>query len=150
RGVEADDVESITPAKLSRGLLEWTTAEHRNNVRNTLVFHAADVPQKAAHVTDEADAFVTAVNSDLWRSPQPHQNHPHWMTALSAHRATGGHIPQPESEQAKSKFPRQRRSALLHAVWNLRFSAFGCPPDVRPWHPRWPDFHLPFKLLSRS
>src|SRR5262245_59240773 len=42
------------------------------------------------------------------------------------------------------------RHGLTKLLWWLRLSAFGRPPDIRSWHPRWPDFEVARQALRKA
>jgi hypothetical protein len=138
----------LEPKKLARAMSDWTTAEHRENARQPLIFHGAEVPAAAAGVQAEADDFVASVGRHLSRKAHPHRNHPYWMGAVAAHAALGGCTPPWPSQGNGSGVTPGLRDRFLEVLWRLRFAAFGRPPDVRAWHPRWPDFRLPFKAVN--
>ena len=125
--------------RLARSLSEWTTAEHRSNVRHAQVFHAGDLPDELADVAAESDRFVDAVTARLSRRAQPHRNHPYWRGAVAAfydsHRNTA----------AVSRYPfvyglpssRHSPRALLARAKNI---VNGTAPNVRVWDREWVDF----------
>jgi hypothetical protein len=65
---------------------------------------------------------------------------------MAVHRASGVS----ETDFQKPAAPRIKRgwtAGLLDVLWKFRLIAFGRPPNVRPWHPRWPDFRIPFNTI---
>ncbi len=140
------DGTRLTPKELARCLSEWTTVQHRENARHTLVFHAADIPETVSKLTTEADVFIGGIDCHLSRKPQPHRNHPSWIVATAVHRASAGSYT-PLEEPREPIVGRGLTASFLEALWHLRLTAFGRPPNVRPWHPRWPDFWLPLSTI---
>jgi len=121
---------------LARSLSEWTTAQHRQNIRCSVVYHAAEQPQAVAVMLDAADAYVEQVMQRLLAKPQPHYGHPYWVGAIAAFR-----------EATRSRISDENFYLLLGGrvtagFWIERVRAifFGLPGRVWPWHPRWPDF----------
>jgi hypothetical protein len=128
------------PLALAGSLGEWTTRRHRENVRHQLVFHAADIPPSLNAVAREADAFIAEVDRRLAAIPPHfHRQHPYWIGAVIAHRLAVsrkfGHDVSPEAIY-------REYGRNVHIVQRFRDAFFGRPPDVRPWHPRWPDFAI--------
>ena len=131
--------------QIADDISEWATQRHRENVRSTLVFHAADIPAAVPQVIREADVFVSRVSRELSPKPQPHRNHPYWIGAMAAHRWA---IRKRKDDiddslddlvRAGGDNWRGRLTTLIH---NCRFWAFGRAPHVLPWHPRWPDYRI--------
>jgi hypothetical protein len=137
----------MEPKELGRVLSKWTTAQHRRNVQHTLVFHAQEIPTGLANTKAEADRFLALVNPHLSSKPLFHRHHPYWITALQKHEAMGGRASNAAAGPVADGKTRPRLT-LLRALWRVRSLSFGHPPDVRPWHPRWPDFRLASKWLK--
>jgi SAM-dependent methyltransferase len=136
----------IEPREIAGRLSQWTTQRHRENAANAVVFHAAAIPAATAGVIAEADAFIAETARHLSREPQPHRHHPYWQGGLARQRALGpGTHGDSEAQAAKGA----GRGSLLGFLWRLRLTGLGAPPNVRPWHPRWPDFRLPAAALAR-
>ena len=130
---------------VSKSLAEWATATHRKNAHSAVVFHAADPPSALDTVIAKSGAYIEAIERSL-PSPQPHRNHPYWLGAMAAH------------EWAFAQKARASKPAIgtLNAQakvswWLYRFRNFiyGRPPQVRPWHPRWPDYRMFMDLAQR-
>jgi hypothetical protein len=117
---------------LARSLSDWTTAQHRDNARHTLVFHAGALGPATARATEAADKFLADVARHLTARPQPHRDHPYWIGGMAIHRAAMG-------DTAHSAQTHRSFEGLL---WRLRFAAFGHPPHVTALHARWPEFHV--------
>jgi hypothetical protein len=127
------------PKHLASTLAEWTTARHRENVRFTLLYHAADIPIGTAEVAAEAEAFIDCVTRSLTSAPQPYRMHPYWIGAIAAHRSAIG----------QRLSPSDQSGGILALLWRIRIALLGTPPDVRPWHPLWPDYRLLLKVLQK-
>jgi len=136
-------------ATLAASLSEWTTARHRENARHTVVFHAAALPPALPAVAREAERFIAAVERQLSARPQPHRGHPYWLGAIAAHRFAVARLRDARRDEA----PRVGAEAdaghdgpigysLATLIAKLRILAFGRAPDVRAWHPRWPDYRV--------
>lgn len=130
---------------LARSLSEWTTAGHRVNARQTIVFHASELPAALPAALAEADGFIAKLGARMARRPQPHRDHPYWRGAIAAFNATraGG-----AGEGHGS------RAAVIRALTWTRRNFLGRVPEVRRAHPRWSDMRLPVaacrKLLAGS
>jgi hypothetical protein len=128
---------SKDPLAIAGSLGEWTTKRHRDNVRHSLVFHAADLPPSLPAVIQKSDEFIDAIDFRLSRlTPHPHRDHRYWIGAIVAHRLS---VSRKLGQHVKIS---QIYREYGHVPWKQRFrdTLFGRPPDTRPWHPRWPDF----------
>ena len=131
--------------ELARTLSEWTTARHRQNSETTLIFHADDVPVTIGDAIAEANRFLAKVSSKLAGKPRKHRNHPYWMGAIAAfNEASGAKLATKDWRRVLGMpDPELDRNWFVHwLIESLRFSFFGKPPYVRPWHPRYPDYSL--------
>lgn len=117
-------------------LNEWTTAEHRSNVRHNIVFHADEPPASISGDIATADKFVGEVARRLSTRPQPHRLHPYWLQAHATFKEARGFRLSAE-EQFWLDRSRVDCSRLLMRLGRV---ALGAPPMVRFWHPRWPDY----------
>ena len=128
---------------LARTLSEWTTAQHRKNAETALLFHAGDVPAHLAEVTAQADSFMGEVNAAISKTPRPHRGHPYWTGSIAAQKEASG-IPLNRDEwRLVLGLPNPELIGNRLPAWSveaLRFMLFGRPPQVRQWHPRWPDY----------
>jgi len=134
----------LQPQALARSLSEWTTAQHRNNVAHSLIYHADDLPAALPATIAAADEYVAQVMHHLRRPPQPHFGHPYWRGAIAT-----------VQEAARGRLSPEALRKLLGAasgrgywVERLRALVVGYPPRVRPWHPRWPDYRPVLRRLS--
>lgn len=125
------------PREIAASLSEWTTARHRLNAADTIVFHARELPAALPDAIAEADRFVAEVARGLSAKPQPHRNHPYWRGAVAAFDAALGRRPNEDDW----------RVMLGESRWSPRVVArriggvlLGRAPEVRRGHPRWADF----------
>jgi hypothetical protein len=137
----------VSPKFLAESLTEWATENHRQNIRHTLVYHAADVPDAIGDAIVEADAFLAKVGKNLTTAPQPHLDHPYWLGAIAAHRAATGQKLSPQEWAFVLGGSDDQHRALTRLLWHVRRIFYGHLPSVRPWHPHWPDFRLPLAAL---
>jgi Methyltransferase domain len=138
-------------AKLASTLSKWTTARHRKNSESTVVFHADEIPASIDRAVAEADRFILDVNSRLGKKPRPHRNHPYWTGAIATFKESSGvTLAGDEWQRALGIHnPELERSWLAWLVnRGARVAFFGAVPDVRPWHPRSPDYALVCKNLA--
>jgi hypothetical protein len=125
------------PRDLAISLSEWTTARHRLNVHDTIVYHADELPASLSGVMDEATRFISKISKELPPTPQPHRDHPYWRGAIAALEAAKHGSLATETQWAISGRSRRsiasRLSEAVPIVW-------GRPPEVKRGHPRWGDF----------
>ena len=134
----------LRPEALARSLGEWTTAQHRNNVSHSLVYHAGGLPTGLPATVAAADEYVAKVAHQLRRPPQPHYGHPYWRGAIATvQEAARGRL-SPEALRRLLGAPGRRG----YWVERLRALVIGYPPRVRPWHPRWPDYRPVLRRLA--
>src|SRR5260221_1587205 len=74
------------PRQMADILSQWTTAHHRANADQTLVFHAADLPTILDASIREADAYVARLAGLLSRKPLPHCKQPQLRGAVAAYQ----------------------------------------------------------------
>lgn len=139
----------IETRDFANSLSEWTTARHRENIRETVIFHAEDIPPTVDGVVAEANAFIDKVTPLLSPQPQPHRHHHYWIGSIAAHRAMTRRAISKEDWKFLLGEPPDQRGGLTGLLWRLRFAIFGQPPDVSRWHPRWPDYRLPLEALQK-
>jgi len=138
----------IEAKPLADSLSEWTTAQHRGNVANTLVYHAGELPPNLAETTAQADAFVAEVRGLLSPEPHPFRHHHYWIGSLASNRAqTRRPLSREDWEFLLGE--KAPRGSLAATLWRLRTKLFGSAPDVTRLHPRWPDYGLPLSALKK-
>jgi hypothetical protein len=125
------------PRDVAISLSEWTTARHRLNVHDTIVYHADELPASLSSVMDEATRFISKVSKELSPTPQPHRDHPYWRGAIAALEAAKHASLAKETRWAMpGRSQRSIASRLSEAVPIV----CGRPPEVKRGHPRWADF----------
>jgi hypothetical protein len=127
-------------AELAKKLSDWTTAGHRKNARDTIVFHADEPPAGLAGAIAEADRYIAEIGARLAMTPQPHRDHPYWRGALAAFEAAGARRGIDEAGGASSGAPRY---SVGRALGWLQNKLFGLVPEVTRAHPRWRDLQSP-------
>ena len=137
------------PKHLASTLAEWTTARHRENVQFTLVYHAAEIPINIAEVAAEAEVFIDCVTRNLTSAPQPYRMHPYWIGAIAAHRSATGQTLSSDDLKFLLGQASDQSGGIVALLWRIRIALFGTPPEVRPWHPLWPDYRLLLKALQK-
>ena len=138
----------LQPRQLADSLGEWTTAIHRDNARNTLVFHAGELPAELASKIAEADAFVDKVANLLKNKPRPHRGHPYWYGAVAAFRDAKGQKLDDDEWRYALGLPRADHWVSKWLFQRAKYSLTGKPPHVMPWHPDWPDFKTVLEQLA--
>jgi hypothetical protein len=151
RDHERNDVRlgPFDPKHLASTLAEWTTARHRENVQYNLVYHAADIPINTAEVAEEAEAFIDRVTRNLTSAPQPYRMHPYWIGAITAHRSATGQNLNSEDLNFLLGQASDQSGGIVALLWRIRIALFGTPPNVRPWHPLWPDYRMLLEALQK-
>jgi hypothetical protein len=130
---------AMEPQELALSLSEWTTERHRKNAHSVIVFHGKDVPNALPDAVTASNAFIAEVDRSITNTPQPHRDHPYWIGAIEAHNRA---VRRRNSMSRTQIAPQQAPSGLRSLAHRLRESVFGRPPDVPPWHPRWPDYRV--------
>jgi hypothetical protein len=138
----------IEVEKLASSLAEWTTAEHRRNVEQTIVYHAADIPTALPQFVTDADTFVARVRKLLPVQAQPHRNHHYWIGSIAVSRAKTRR-PLGKADWEFLLGEAMPGGGLAGFVWRARFKLLGDLPDATRIHPRWPDYALPLKRLRQ-
>jgi 2-polyprenyl-3-methyl-5-hydroxy-6-metoxy-1,4-benzoquinol methylase len=142
----------LRPRSLAKTLSEWTTARHRDNAGHSVLFHAGAVPQALVERTErEAETFLAAVRHALRRKPKPYRDHPYWRGAVAAYHEAKGEKLSADEWRLVLGLPDPSNSESWFHAWlmeRIRFFLFGRPPNVRLWHPRFPDFSFVLKRLQ--
>jgi hypothetical protein len=136
-------IGQTTAEALAKHLSEWTTARHRANAEQTLIFHAKALPTHLPTALDEASQFVDSITARLSPAPQPHREHPYWIGAIAAlnlarARAQTADVPTRDSDRIDAGLP-----LLVKAIGRVQFKLFGRVPEVTRAHPHWQDFAAP-------
>jgi hypothetical protein len=133
---------------LAKSLSEWTTSVHRDNAKHTLLFHADEIPTEINRSIDVSNAFITDVEKNLSRKPQPHRGHPYWRGAMAAFYEVGGRKLNDEEWFYALGLPEIPNRLTNWLMWHSKFALLGRPPHVLPWHPAWPDFRTVFREID--
>jgi len=131
--------------EIAASLSEWTTARHRQNARDTIVFHANERPGSLDKAVGEATRFVEDISRGLSLKPQPYRNHPYWRGAMAAFDAATGKRPDEDDWRLMLRQSRYSIELIAGRVGRL---LLGHAPEVRRMHPRWSDFRLPRAALE--
>jgi hypothetical protein len=121
----------IEAGPLAESLSEWTTAQHRANAANVLVYHAQDVPPNLAQAVATTDTFVNEVRVHLSAQPHPYRHHHYWIGSLASNRAQTGRLLTREDWKAlldQRAEPRARLDSVAPALEILRLGARGDAP----------------------
>jgi len=137
----------IDEAGLAVSLSEWTTAQHRANIAQTIIYHALEVPDGISDAIANADALLGRVAARLPPMPQPFRKHPYWTGAIASNRWRTGRALSKE-DWVFLLGDRKPTGGLRAVAWFLRPRLFGAPPEVTRIHPRWPDYKLPRQALQ--
>ena len=125
------------PRDVAISLSEWTTARHRLNVHDTIVYHADELPASLSCVMDEAARFISKISKELPPTPQPHRDHPYWRGAIAALEAAKHASLATETQWAILGRSHRSIASRLSEVGPM---VWGRPPEVKRGHPRWRDF----------
>jgi hypothetical protein len=115
---------------IAETLSEWTTARHRANAQQTIVFHADALPASLTESLVEAEALISDIGDRLAPKPQPHRDHPYWLGAIAAFDAA---LAERDDRRGSAGFP------VVRAMRWIRGGLFGQVPQVTRAHPRWRD-----------
>jgi len=120
---------------LASHLSEWTTAGHRANAAQTIVFHAGPLPARLPVALAEMDDFFAKLTPLLTPMPQPYRNHPYWLGAIAAFEAAVA--------RSDAGMVGASKHSILRIVHRIQGRLFGKAPDVTRLHPRWKDYNTP-------
>ena len=134
---------------LAIDLSEWTTARHRENVRHTVVFHAADLPTALDGAMAQADAYVARLLRRMTPRPQPHRDHPYWRGAIAAFNLERRRIKRGSDWDLLTDADHYDGGTVLQALRRLYWALWGRAPVVRPWHHAWHDYRAVTDSLRR-
>ena len=138
----------FNPKHLASTLAVWTTAQHRENIQHTLFYHAADIPPGTTRVVAEAQTFIDSVMRNLTSPPQPHRMHPYWIGAIAAHRSATAQTLDADELNSLLGHASEARG-IVALLWRIRIALFGTLPQVKSWHPLWPDYRLLLEKLQK-
>ena len=138
----------LQPRRLAASLSEWTTPVHRENARQTLLFHAGDQPAALKNAIADADVFVAAVENLLDDKPRPYRGHPYWYGALAAYHDEKGLRLNEDEWRYALRLPAADHWITKWLLQRAKYALIGTPPHVLPWHPDWPDFKVVLEELE--
>jgi hypothetical protein len=69
---------------IASALSLWTTKEHRNFATVDTVFHASELPPELAKVRQQADDYVSRLQSMMRREPVTHVDHHYWVSGVAS------------------------------------------------------------------
>jgi hypothetical protein len=134
---------------LVKSLSDWATATHRKNAHFPVIFHASVLPSNLDSLIAKSKSYIETIEDSL-PPPPPHRDHPYWLGAMAAREWA---VAQMKSNRRLSPDKEILESGLTGFNWWLyrcRNFIFGRPPQVRPWHPRWPDYRMFLDLAGRQ
>ncbi|MEW6248479.1 MAG: hypothetical protein AB1555_17485 [Nitrospirota bacterium] len=141
----------LTAKEIASSLSEWTTYEHRKLARQTLVFHAGDLPLSLEAVLSEANDFMYQLERDLTK-PESHKFHRYWISGVQYWRELRRRQCQPDDVPEIENGPINLTYLISGSLSKLtaygKRLLLGYPPCVRPWHYAWHDYHQVRKLVS--
>ena len=138
----------LQPRQLAASLNEWTTPVHRENARQTLLFHAGESAGCSKKCIAEADAFVAAVENLLDDKPRPYRGHPYWYGAWRRITMKRGIGSTKTSGAMPCGLPAADHWITKWLLQRAKYALIGTPPHVLPWHPDWPDFKVVLEELK--
>ena len=125
----------IEPEAISDDLAKWTTAEHRECMRQMHIFHAADLPDEMGALIDESDRYIDNLLSRL-PPPKPYDDHPlfrDWWNNAVERIQTGKGIEAP-------LLPKRLKKGRIIRLFQLPYkAALGGIKNPRRTHPLWVD-----------
>jgi hypothetical protein len=139
---------AVDRSALAASLAEWTTERHRKNAHHPVVYRASETSSELPRVVAESREFIEAIEASL-PPPQPYRDHPYWIGAIAAHRREVWKRRQKTNPlYVPNEPPQPQNLRYRDFLYQLRDTFLGRPPQVRPWHPRWPDYHMIAKLAE--
>jgi hypothetical protein len=129
-------------------LNEWTTAQHRLNVKQTVIYQGrSSASPKLQATIEQADAFIEQIGRHLAPLPQPHRNHPYWIGSIAVNRARSGRA-LGTGDWRYLLANSQPNSAVERLLIRFRLTIFGTLPQATFFHPRLPDYALLYRTLA--
>lgn len=134
-----------TPAHVAQASAAWATALHHANLKETLLFHSADLPPDVDAAKSAAQAFAGKTLA-LLPAPQNHIGHPHWIGGLTNWRVRSGVTRIPEefahADNRDGLTPPTTTGARLIAAARRFNQALSDDMPVTPfWHFHWSNHH---------
>jgi hypothetical protein len=134
--------------ELADDLSGWTTAQHRKNIEQILVFQAGEAPAHLPDVISKADEFVESVGKLLTSEPRPHRDHHYWTGSIAVNRVHTGRA-------TRADWPifidvSSSENGLERLLLRSYRGIFGSLPKVTRFHPRWPDCRLLCGAVERA
>lgn len=131
----------------------WATQYHRENILNTIIFHAA-APDADALITAqrEAESYVSRLTSELKTPPQPIRGHPYWLGVIEGFKQAQqrkGSKSTAEWLTNENWHSVPERAGVRFLRWVFR-RLFGTPPFVRPWHQNWIEYRAVTRMLKHE
>lgn len=139
---------NVKQTMLAASLSEWATATHRKNAHSAVIFHASDLPPQFDESVVQSGAYIDEIERSL-PPPQPHRNHPYWLGAMAAHEWAVANRQKSAMPLTAADLLELQATGLTWWLYKIRNFIYGRPPNVRPWHPRWPDYRMFMKLARR-
>jgi hypothetical protein len=139
---------AVDRGALAKSLGGWTTARHRINARSAVIYRAGEASAALPEMIEDSRLFIEAIESRL-PAAQPYRNHPYWVMAIAAHRRAVA-AKQETADQSGMQNNTPARPFDYHDfLYKLRDRFFGRGSQVRPWHPRWPDYRMIERLAKK-
>lgn len=152
------------PADHSGRLTEWTTKNHRDYSKHTIVFHSDAVPSTIKQAQRELDKYMNKIYQSMSSNIQSHLNHPYWIGTLKSLQSTlkderlSEWISEKEIvllELCENRLISKNNNEWFFKINKILHNAFinyfiGRPPNVKIWHPDWPDYHTLSKVLKKA
>src|SRR5262249_49531156 len=99
-------------------------------------------------VVVESAAYIDKIERSL-PAPPPHRNHPYWLGAMAAYEWAVAQRQNTVRPLTASDLLESRATGFNWWLYRFRNAIFGRPPQVRSWHPRWPDYRMFMALAQR-
>jgi hypothetical protein len=157
--------------EIADDLSSFTTKDHRDYGRFTLVLHAADLPSGLEAEIAQLDAFMRDLYARMTPTPVEYVGHLYWASSIDEFKRlsaaylreqadrndlgaiAGSRTPPPAfpAETQVRWLDLQRLRSTLRAIAQRIYSSlFGSLPTVTPNHPYWPDLNLASRLLQQA
>jgi hypothetical protein len=149
--------------EIAADLSSFTTKDHRDYGRYTLILHSDDIPDSVYQAKASLRAFVDNVYSRMSSEPCDHLKHPYWMAShTDFHRAKAFYqasqstdVPRPDPSQYLRKggeLPASLGSCGL--LWRIlawtQAALIGHPSCIGKSHPYWDDLSHALQILEKA
>lgn len=152
--------------QIAATLSAFVTQDQKDMGLHSLVLHSRDLPESTELAKTQLNEFVKSVYQGMPETAVDHQDHKFWVyhyelyqrsraEFFERHRAAGRQLStQPLGKRSSYEPPPLRRLSMgtlcRNALRTLYEEGVGRLPNVRRWHPYWPDMKYVTRLLGQA